>query len=280
MILYFFSNNNKFIYRRYFKIFLKSFFLIFGLSSIIGNLLVLYSDYKWSNFYENDEKVQLNAVIESDLIEKNYYYECKIKISEGKYKNRKLILKVKKNKDISINYGQKIYLTGKYREPEIQRNDNGFNYKLYLKSQKVYGSIVCNSYSIKVIKERDVNFLSFNIHNFKKGLIEKSKKWLPDESGNLLFGLILGEKNGLTEEVEENFRNSSLAHLLVVSGAHVSYLVLGITILLNILNVPKKLTYIISCMCLIVFYIMVRLQSINYESNNNGNISFDVKINI
>jgi competence protein ComEC len=51
----------------------------------------------------------------------------------------------------------------------------------------------------------------------------------------------------------ENFKNSSLAHLLAVSGAHTGYLVLGITYLLNGSRISKRKINIIIILTLFLF---------------------------
>ena len=45
-----------------------------------------------------------------------------------------------------------IIFTGEFEEPQIQRNYGGFNYKQYLKTQKIYGLVTTNKIE-KVEKE-------------------------------------------------------------------------------------------------------------------------------
>ncbi|MBU1880686.1 DNA internalization-related competence protein ComEC/Rec2, partial [bacterium] len=47
---------------------------------------------------------------------------------------------------------------------------------------------------------------------------------LPQQEAALLTGMILGDKNALSEEVRDNFRQSGLYHLLAVSGLHIGFL--------------------------------------------------------
>lgn len=88
-------------------------------------------------------------------------------------------------------------------------------------------------------------------------LRNKINTWLPEGNSGLLLGIILGDKSFLLDETKENFSNSSLAHLLVVSGAHISYLILGITFLLKIIKIGKRSGYILSILVLILFATMV-----------------------
>jgi len=51
----------------------------------------------------------------------------------------------------------------------------------------------------------------------------------------------------------ETFRLSSLAHLLAVSGAHVNYIVLGLTYLLGKSNLPRRRASLIVISILLLF---------------------------
>lgn len=55
-----------------------------------------------------------------------------------------------------LSYGDKISIKGEYEEPEEARNESGFNYKEYLKTIQVYGSINSLSSDIKVLKKNKV----------------------------------------------------------------------------------------------------------------------------
>ena len=257
IIFFALKRNNRKI-RKYFKLLFRKSLIIFTMSIIIGEILVNIHEKEWCKIYENEENIEVNALLLSDSIEKQYFYEYEIKIQSGKNNGRKFILKVKKEKSsINLKYGQKIHIKGIYKDAEIQRNTFGFDYKKYLKSQNIYGSIVAKKSNIKIENEKGINNFFISIHIFKSNLSNKLKNWLPESSSGLIIGLILGDKNYLSEETKENFTNSSLAHLLVISGTHISYIVLGMTFLFKKLNCGKKLSYTLSCIVLILFSTMV-----------------------
>lgn len=84
-------------------------------------------------------------------------------------------------------------------------------------------------------------------------IIEQIKNILPEETSGLLMGLMLGDKTDISDELKTDFQKSSLAHILAVSGAHVSYIILGLTYLVSINKMPKKSGYIFIIGVLIVF---------------------------
>lgn len=55
----------------------------------------------------------------------------------------------------------------------------------------------------------------------------------------LVLGVVLGEDEGLSERVRQDFRASGLAHLLAVSGQNVAYIALGVLGLGWLLRLPR-----------------------------------------
>ena len=56
---------------------------------------------------------------------------------------------------------------------------------------------------------------------------------LPENSASLLKGILLGDCTDISSEVKENFKECNLSHMLAVSGAHLSYLIIGINLILS-----------------------------------------------
>ena len=61
------------------------------------------------------------------------------------------------------------------------------------------------------------------------------------EDAPLVKGMLLNDKSGLTSEVRSQFSRAGAAHLLAVSGLHVSLLLGALELLLKKLLVPKKI---------------------------------------
>ena len=94
----------------------------------------------------NDKDIICKAEIISDLIQNDYKNVYKIRvisINEEKkiFRNSKLYVYVNKKNSKKIKYGEKVIIKGVFKEPNGRRNYKGFNYKEYLKTLKIYGSI-------------------------------------------------------------------------------------------------------------------------------------------
>jgi competence protein ComEC len=67
---------------------------------------------------------------------------------------------------------------------------------------------------------------------------------LAGERRAVLAGIVLGEDEGLSEELRDNFKNSGLYHLLAVSGQNITFLVLGVLGLAWLLGIPRLAAHV------------------------------------
>jgi len=230
---------------------------------IISIFLISYS-YIWNlensfnNKYKNIEgTVKVEAVVVSNAKEKEYKDVFKIKAEtingSTKYKGTHLQLSIKNNKTV-IEYGDKIIFTGEFEQGEVQRNYKGFDYREYLKTNKIYGLVTTNK--IERIEKDKYNKVLIFINNISNKIVENASKILKEEQASLLTGILIGNKDNLNDELQESFRDSNLSHMLAVSGAHVTYVILGITFILQKSKIHKIISKIMTIIILIFFVIL------------------------
>lgn len=222
------------------------------ITALISNIYIRYINNKYNHFYNICQKeITFNAIIISEAIEKEYNYVYTIKGIDGIYKNKKFLVYINKDNNYLVKYGDLINLRGTFKEPSSSRNYKGFSYKEYLKTNKIYGTIKISD--IAVLANDKVNIIFRISNSIKETIKNNTKKILPKETGNLLIGLILGDKSDLSEDIEENFKDSNLSHMLAVSGSHVTYIVLGLTYILDKIKIQKRKITIITITFLIFF---------------------------
>ena len=241
-------------YIRYLRIYINSkiIFLIL-ISSIISNSIIIIQNKKYEQIYnslEKQEKINLVGVVVSNKEEKKFSNKYKI---ETKYNNTKIRLYIMVKKDIQLKYGDKIEFMGEYIRPEKRRNYKGFDYSNYLKQLKIYGTMKISN--VKVIEERKANPI-FQISNeIQTKIISNTKEALDEETSAILLGLILGNKDDIDKNIEENFRSAGMAHILAVSGMHVTYVILGLSLIMKKI-LGKRKNYIF-CICVLIVYMFI-----------------------
>ena len=241
-------------YLRYIKIYLNSkVIMLLIISSIITNTIVIFQNKNYEKIYNNlstQENLNLTGIIISEKQEKQYYNKYKIKVN---YNNQNLRFYITTNKDIELQYGDKITFSGTYTKPEKQRNYKGFDYSEYLKQLKIYGTIRCEK--VQVLSKNQVNKM-FQISNqIYNKIISNTKNILKEETSSVLLGLILGDKQDIDKGTQENFRSASMSHILAVSGMHVAYVILGINLIFKGV-IGKRNTNILNIIILI-FYMFI-----------------------
>ena len=151
-----------------------------------------------------------------------------------------------------------LVIDGTYVEPDVARNERGFNYKEYLKTLEIYGTVEINHY--KVIKKGRINKLILYTARLKEILKSNISKVIKkEENKNLLIAMILGDTEDLSEELKTDFLDSNLYHILSVSGGQVSNIIIGITILFRLLKIHKKIMDVLCIVILIEFMFLTGL---------------------
>jgi len=80
-------------------------------------------------------------------------------------------------------------------------------------------------------------------------------KYIKEENQEkaLLKGILLGEKEELTDEQVNNFKISNLSHILAVSGMHIAYIIMGTLFTLKLFNISKQKIHILTTIVIIFF---------------------------
>lgn len=210
--------------KRYFRyialIFKINNILIIIISSFISNIIITYQENKYNNLFKEGQQLDISAIVVSNIQEKDFYNRFKIK-----WQNEYLYINV--NKSIQLEYGDKVHIQGKFQEPQTARNYKGFNYKQYLKTLKIHGTIKVAD--IEIIDKNCANkLLQASNSMFLKIKSNVEQNYSKDISG-VMLGIMLGYTEQIDERIKEDFSTSNISHVLAVSGMHISYAILLLT---------------------------------------------------
>lgn len=246
---------------RYAKMFLNlKIICIFICAVIVGEIYTKHINYKYDNLYLGLEKGDFIGVIQSQSEKTEYNTKYKIKVQsingDFKYKNTNLYLTINNNLE-ELEYGDLVSFKGEYIKPEEQRNHGGFSYKEYLKTLKIYGTVKCIETKIDIYEKNKANIISLKLNELSKIMKENTYKLFKEEEANLLIGILLGDTTGINDDVKDDFRNSSLIHILAVSGSHINYIILSLLYINNKTNLNKRIGSVITIIVLLLFMFLV-----------------------
>ncbi len=232
-------------YIRYIKLILsKSVIFLIIITSVISNSIILFKENKYETLY-SEENIIVEGIIISNKEEREYKNRYILKVlavnNSNKYKSTKIYIDV--NKDIEFQYGDKVTLKGEFQKGSEQRNTDGFNYQLYLKSINIYGTLKVSNYEI--ISKNNINQIETQMNNIQLSIEKNIENILENEKIQIVKGLVLGDTTALEEELKEKFQIANISHILAVSGMHVMYIIMGIEIVFKKSLGRRKVNYVI-----------------------------------
>ena len=68
---------------------------------------------------------------------------------------------------------------------------------------------------------------------------------------------ILGEKSDVSKDMKDKFKYTGLAHLIVISGTHISLVIIGIVKFFDCINLRYKLKYILALIILTLYCMII-----------------------
>ena len=216
-------------YFRYVKLIFSSKVLkIIIISSIISNSIIIYQNNKYENIYKSLDKkeIKITGTIISNKKEKENKYVYKLKTNNKMY----LYINIKKSVKLNIQYGDKVIIEGIYKGPSGKRNYKGFDYKQYLKTLKISGTVNVKNINIIEKSKTTIFTISNNVFLNIKNNIENN---FNEKVANVLLGLTIGYTDNIDEETKENFRDSNISHILAISGMHIGYIVVSLKFILE-----------------------------------------------
>ncbi|MEK7460119.1 MAG: ComEC/Rec2 family competence protein [Patescibacteria group bacterium] len=156
----------------------------------------------------------------------------------------------------TLHYGDEIVMKGKVthvRNFEPKEGEKDFNYRAYLAKDNIYYQIYFPQTS--VIKNGEGNLVLEKLFAVKDGMIRNIARTIPEPEAALAGGITLGAKQSLGEELLQKFRETGLAHIVVLSGYNIAIVAGAITAVTMYL--PFVWRIILSATGIVLFAMMV-----------------------
>lgn len=139
----------------------------------------------------------------------------------------------------NVKIGNIIKVRGKLRQFEEAANKGNFDSRKYYLSLGFYGKIEAGT--IEIINS-DYSGIRQELHELRMEIIERLEKLCSDNNGifsiinnknGIIGAIILGDKTDLDSDIKELYSVSGIAHILAISGLHISFIGMAIYRLLR-----------------------------------------------
>lgn len=209
-----------------------------------------------------DKTVTVRGFVDSQADVKDsrisYIFRVKeLKTQDGRTaKGGKLLLGMAKTEDVRLfEYGSELTFTGRLTLPKGVRNPGGFNYRRYLAQKGVSASVFASG-RITRGDRRGGFFLIRAGQAVKARIVDVIDRSLPRQQAGLLNGMLIGYREGLSQEVTGAFSDAGLTHIMAVSGANIVFLIMPLAFLFKRLKLGNRVSGIL-IIAFLVFFIFI-----------------------
>lgn len=127
-----------------------------------------------------------------------------------------------------LKIGNKTYLKGKIQQFEVARNKGNFDSKKYYLSIGITTKIAVKEYYVSddnydFLRDKLCTLREYVVGMFSKLCDTNGKgKWLYGNKAGIFSAILMGDKTELDQEIKDLYSLSGIAHILAISGLHIS----------------------------------------------------------
>jgi competence protein ComEC len=222
----------------------RKFWVFFIISFIWMLLWLAYSSYNLDKIesYQNYinqyiwENIEIEASIES-LYKKTPDYTSyiakleKIKSQDFKWKQIKVLLKIPWNYPLA----NKSIIKTRTKLEKIENFSQNFNYEKFLNSKWVLATSYI--YSYETIWAYPKNKIESWLDFIREKFLTSIKSIFPHDEANLLSWILIWERSETSKEIQSDFNNSGLTHIVAVSWFNITIIIVFLSYILKIFPV-------------------------------------------
>ena len=202
------------------------FFFILLTSLFLGALRYQVSIPQFNAFhiaFYNDREYDL--LIKGTLIEppdyRDNYTNLRLKVTRVDTGDRELpangLLLARVSSNQVFHYGDILRLRGKLKTPP---ENEDFSYRDYLAAQHIHSYMT--SAEVTVLPGNGGNPFYRLMYSIRDRSLANIYRMFPDPESSLMAGILLGVDTGLTDRLQQAFKNTGTAHIIAISGFNIS----------------------------------------------------------
>lgn len=229
-----------------------------------------------NNIYDDGEIIVLSGVVTEVVESKNEYGDqtvisitdvrelkegrlCKLTdMVDGNWAQKSMTLQryvqlfIEGNEEVKP--GSTVLVSGSVKNYKHARNYGEFDSYTYYHNR---GYLFFLTDVIFITKSEKYSLLKDYLFTLKVKFSKTFDIYFDEIDASILKGMVLGTKKDINSEIKEAFVKNGIAHILAISGLHISFLCMGIYKLLTKTKLPVMACVIISEILLVLYIIMV-----------------------
>lgn len=118
-------------------------------------------------------------------------------------------------------YGDLLQMEGSLESPRGRQEGEDFDFRDYLARHGIH-TVVYSPQEISFLESGHKSRFVGTIYQWRRHLADSLDRTLPEPQCSVAKAMLLGERGSIPQEVRDDFSHSGAAHLLAISGLHVS----------------------------------------------------------
>lgn len=186
--------------------------------------------------------------------DQTYSYSGKLQCELDNMKTAMITAGAVTGEEASLKIGQQIILEGTFSHFATATNPGEFDVQRYYAAKGIGGRV--RKSQILAVGEK-YSFLREKLYGFRQVLHDRLAEVFPAKEASVMQTLLLGEKEELDAEVKALYQKNGIAHILSISGLHITLLGMGVYRLLKRLGLPVRAAAVGGAMLLLMYGVMV-----------------------
>ena len=191
------------------------------------------------------------SIIQND---QQYSYSGKLQCELENMKTAMITAGAVTEEEQRLKIGQQIVLEGTFSHFAAATNPGEFDAQAYYGAKGIGGRV--QKAQILTAGEK-YSFLREKLYEFRQVLHDRLAEVFPAKEASVMQTLLLGEKEELDAEVKALYQKNGIAHILSISGLHITLLGMGVYRLLKRLGLPVRAAAVGGAMLLLIYGVMV-----------------------
>ncbi len=233
-----------------------SILIVYVFLLIILNCLGIFSSQKNSSLINNTNKytTELTGKVITEPIQKNDKQQFVLEVFDidgQKIKKEKTL--VYASAAYNIEYGDVVFVSGKLNIPEKPVFPYIFDYNLYLQRENIYTVFYQQNFELIEKQPNKIKQISLKIKN---SIENRTDKFLNEPMSSVLKSMVTGNKSDIDKDIKEDFINTGLIHILVISGLHIGFCAAIFMFCFKLLGLKLNYIYLLTIPALF-FYVLL-----------------------
>ena len=186
--------------------------------------------------------------------DQTYSYSGKLQCELDNMKTAMITAGAVTGEEESLKIGQQIILEGTFSHFATATNPGEFDAQRYYAAKGIGGRV--RKSQILAVGEK-YSCLRELLYQCRLVLHDRLAEVFPAKEASVMQTLLLGEKEELDAEVKALYQKNGIAHILSISGLHITLLGMGVYRLLKKLGLPVRAAAVGGAMLLLIYGVMV-----------------------